>query len=181
MNLIKTDIPDVLVIEPDVFSDERGFFYESYNKLRFEEMTGVKCDFVQDNHSLSSKGVLRGLHYQIGKPQAKLVRVTRGEIFDVAVDLRKSSPRFGEWVGFSLSAANNRQMWIPEGFAHGFLVLSDIAEVQYKASDYYAPECERCIKWDDAELDIGWPCDTNPVVSDKDASGKAFSSADVFE
>ena len=181
MNVIQTDIPDVLIIEPDVFGDSRGFFLESYNQQKFRDATGVSADFVQDNHSKSVRGVLRGLHYQIRQPQAKLVRVCNGEVFDVAVDLRKASPTFGRWTGANLSAENFRQMWIPEGFAHGFLVLSDEAEFLYKTTDYYSPEHERCISWNDSELGIQWPGEINPIVSEKDAAGDAFSGADIFE
>lgn len=180
MNVIPTKIPDVLIIEPTIFGDMRGFFFESFNKKVFEKATGIKADFVQDNHSLSSRGVLRGLHYQIKQPQGKLVRVTRGEVFDVAVDIRKSSPAFGQWVGVELSAENKRQLWIPEGFAHGFMVLSDKAEFLYKTTDYYEPEYERCIRWNDEELAIDWP-DLDVKVSDKDANGELFKQADLFE
>lgn len=181
MKVIATKIPDVLIIKPKVFGDERGFFFESFNKKTFEEMTGVTADFVQDNYSKSSRGVLRGLHYQIKQPQGKLVRVARGEVFDVAVDLRKSSPTFGQWVGEVLSADNKRQLWVPPGFAHGFVVLSDTAEFLYKTTDYYAPEHERCIKWNDAELAIDWYYTDEPVVSEKDGSGKQFKDVDYFE
>lgn len=181
MKVIKTEIPDVLIIEPKVFGDERGFFYESYNKQKFQEATGVKCDFVQDNHSLSSQGVLRGLHYQIKQPQGKLVRVISGTVYDVAVDLRRSSTTFGNWTGVELSAENKRQLWIPEGFAHGFLVISESAEFLYKTTDYYTPEYERCIQWSDEELAIIWPLHGKPTVSDKDSSGDSLINADVFE
>lgn len=181
MKIIQTKIPDVLIIEPKVFGDERGFFFESFNKKAFQQATDVEADFVQDNHSKSSKGVLRGLHYQINNPQGKLVRVSRGEVFDVAVDLRKSSPDFGRWVGVTLSANNKRQLWVPPGFAHGFVVLSDTAEFLYKTTDYYAPEHERCIKWNDAELAIDWKYTGEPVVSEKDARGQALKEAEVFE
>jgi len=180
MQIKQTKIPDVLIIEPKVFGDERGFFFESFNKKLFAEATGVDADFVQDNHSKSSKGVLRGLHYQIKNPQGKLVRVSSGEVFDVAVDLRKSSSTFGRWVGVALSAENKRQLWIPPGFAHGFVVLSDTAEFLYKTTDYYAPEHERCIKWDDAELAIDWCYTAEPVVSEKDALGARFEEAEFF-
>ena len=180
MNIIRTKIPDVFIIEPKVFGDNRGFFYESYNKNKFEEVVDVKADFVQDNHSSSTKGVLRGLHYQIKQPQGKLVRVANGEVFDVAVDIRKSSPTFGWWVGEKLSGDNKRMMWVPEGFAHGFLVLSDSAEFLYKTTDYYAPEHERCIRWNDPDLGIDWHCVGEPLVSDKDAQGVLFKEADVF-
>ena len=181
MNVIATKIPDVLIIEPRVFGDTRGFFYESFNKNSFEKVTGVKTDFVQDNHSQSSRGVLRGLHYQIKQPQGKLVRVVRGEVFDVAVDLRKSSATFGQWVGTNLSAENKRQFWVPEGFAHGFVVLSDEAEFLYKTTNYYAPEYERCIRWNDTDLSIDWQYDDEPLVSEKDANGISFMEADAFE
>ena len=176
MNLIKTDISDVLIIEPKVFGDDRGFFFESFNQRLWEEETGQETHFVQDNHSLSSKGVLRGLHYQTHQPQGKLVRVVTGEVFDVAVDIRKGSATFGKWVGSTLSAENKRQLWIPAGLAHGFLVVSDFAEVLYKTTDYYAPEFERSIQWDDPDLEISWPLDGNVVVSAKDAEGDTFKS-----
>lgn len=180
MNVITTEIPDVLIIEPRVFADKRGFFFESYNEREFVEQTGIDVDFVQDNHSRSVKNVLRGLHYQIEHVQAKLLRVVVGEVFDVAVDLRESSPTFGHWIGCRLSAGNKRQLWIPGGFAHGFLVLSDAAEVLYKATDYYAPEHERCIRWDDPDIGIDWPIDATPIVSEKDEAGGRFRTADVF-
>ncbi|TCV84251.1 dTDP-4-dehydrorhamnose 3,5-epimerase [Sulfurirhabdus autotrophica] len=179
MNVIKTAIPDVLILEPKVFGDERGFFYESYNK-RIMEAAGIVGDFVQDNHSRSAKGVLRGLHYQIKQPQGKLVRVTFGEVFDVAVDIRKNSPSFGKWVGISLSSENKRMAWIPPGFAHGFLVMSDYAEFLYKTTDYWAPEHERCIAWDDSDLAINWPLQSDPQLSGKDKQGWLFKNADVF-
>ena len=157
MNIIKAEIPEVLIIEPRVFEDSRGFFYESYNKKSFSEKTGIREEFVQDNHSKSAENVLRGLHYQIQQPQGKLVRVITGEVFDVAVDIRRRSPTFGKWVGFTLSAGNKRMTWIPKGFAHGFLVLSAHAELLYKTTDYYAPEYEQCIIWDDPALAIKWP------------------------
>jgi dTDP-4-dehydrorhamnose 3,5-epimerase len=177
MNIIPTDIPEVLIIEPKVFGDERGFFFESYNERQWEEKTGLRTRFVQDNHSRSAKGVLRGLHYQIGQPQGKLVRCVVGEVFDVAVDLRRSSPTFGKWSGALLSAENKRQMWVPEGFAHGFLVLSDAAEFLYKTTDYYAPENERGIVWNDPELGIDWPIEGEPVLSKKDAEAAPFKDA----
>lgn len=180
MNIIATDIPDVLIVEPKVFGDDRGFFYESFNQLQWQTATGLNQAFVQDNHSRSVKGVLRGLHYQIEQPQGKLVRCAVGEVFDVAVDLRKSSPTFGKWVGVVLSAANKRQLWVPEGFAHGFLVLSDVAEFLYKTTDYYAPEHERCISWNDPDIDIEWPLDEDPKLSGKDAQGSSFKAAEVF-
>lgn len=181
MRVIPTKIPDVLIIEPEVFGDERGFFFESFNKQKFKVLTGIDKEFVQDNHSLSSCGVLRGLHYQIKQPQGKLVRVTNGSVYDVVVDLRKSSPTFGCWEGVSLSADNKRQLWIPEGFAHGFVVLSETAEFLYKATDYYAPEHERCIRWNDDELAIDWQCSNEPLVSEKDTNGESFKQADLFE
>ena len=180
MNIIKTGIPDVLLIEPIVFSDARGFFFESYNQKVWRERTGLKTTFVQDNHSRSEKNVLRGLHYQISHPQGKLVHVAQGAVFDVAVDLRKSSPSFGRWVGVELSADNHRQLWIPEGFAHGFLVLSDTAEFLYKTTDYWAPEYERTIIWNDPDLAISWPFKEQPVLSAKDAQGTAFGEAELF-
>lgn len=181
MNIIPTKIADVLIIEPKVFGDERGFFFESFNKKQFQELTGINREFVQDNHSKSTKGVLRGLHYQIKQPQGKLVRVVSGEVFDVAVDLRKSSATFGQWTGVNLSSDNKRQLWVPEGFAHGFIVLSESAEFLYKTTDYYAPEHERCIRWNDAELGIDWQYPDEPLVSAKDAKGTAFKEAEVFE
>ena len=167
-------IPEVVLIEPNVFGDERGFFFESFNQARFEAAIGRSVQFVQDNHSRSAKNVLRGLHYQIQQPQGKLVRVVQGEVFDVAVDLRKSSPTFGKWVGEILSAENKRQLWVPEGFAHGFVVLSESAEFLYKTTDYYAPQYERCIFWNDATLGIAWPQGIQPVLSAK--MRKAFLS-----
>ena len=181
MNVIKTAIPDVLIIEPKVFGDARGFFYESFNGRAFDEAVGRHVEFVQDNHSRSSKGVLRGLHYQIQQPQGKLVRVARGAVFDVAVDVRKSSPTFGKWVGVELSEDNHRQLWVPPGFAHGFLVLSEAADFLYKTTDYYAPEFERCIRWDDPELAITWPLSDVPQLSAKDAAGQRLQTAEVFE
>jgi dTDP-4-dehydrorhamnose 3,5-epimerase len=181
MKVIPTEIPDVLLIEPKVFGDERGFFMESFNKAGWEKATGLNTTFVQDNHSRSSKGVLRGLHYQIKQPQGKLVRVIQGEIYDVVVDMRRSSPTFGKWVGIVLSAENKRQLWVPEGFAHGFLVLSEFAEVLYKATDYYAPEHERCIRWDDPQLKINWPLQVQPVLSAKDASALILEDAESYK
>ena len=181
MEVIPTKIPDILLIEPTVFGDDRGFFYESFNKKRFEKATGIAADFVQDNHSKSTKGVLRGLHYQIKQAQGKLVRVISGEVLDVAVDIRRSSSTFGQWVGTILSGDNKRQFWIPEGFAHGFVVLSESAEFLYKTTDYYAPEFERCIRWDDADLSIDWKVSGEPLVSDKDAKGVSFKKAELFE
>jgi len=181
MKVIPTPIPDVLVMEPRVFGDARGFFLESYNRRAFAEATGLDPDFVQDNHSRSVRGVLRGLHYQIRQPQGKLVRVVAGQVFDVAVDLRKNSPTFGQWVGEYLSAENKRMMWIPEGFAHGFIALSEHAEFLYKTTDYYAPEYERCIRWDDPTIRIDWPFDGPPQLSGKDMQGMALGDAEVFE
>ncbi len=181
MKILPTKIPDVLIIEPQVFGDDRGFFFESFNKKEFELASGIDVDFVQDNHSKSSKGVLRGLHYQIKQPQGKLVRVVSGEVLDVAVDLRRSSDTFGQWVGVILSAENKRQLWVPEGFAHGFVVLSEIAGFLYKTTDYYAPEYERCIRWDDENLAIDWQYTKTPLVSAKDALGTVFEQAELFE
>lgn len=178
MNVIKTEIPDVLIFEPKVFGDERGFFFESFNQRIFEEAVGRKVEFVQDNHSKSSKGVLRGLHYQLEPyAQGKLVRCVVGEVFDVAVDIRKSSPTFGKWVGVNLSAENKRQLWIPEGFAHGFLVLSDLAEVLYKTNQYYAPSHEKNIIWNDLLLNIKWPSTALITLSDKDANGESVQTS----
>jgi dTDP-4-dehydrorhamnose 3,5-epimerase len=180
MEAAKTSLQDLLILEPKVFGDSRGFFFESFNANRFRELTGVTAQFVQDNHSRSAHGVLRGLHYQIMQPQGKLVRVTCGEVFDVTVDLRRASPTFGRWAGISLSADNKRQLWIPAGFAHGFVVLSETAEFLYKTTDYWAPHYERCIRWNDPTLAISWPLDGDPLVSSKDAQGVAFTQADVF-
>lgn len=180
MKVTPLAIPEVVLMEPKVFGDERGFFFESFNQAQFEEGVGKPVRFVQDNHSRSVRNVLRGLHYQIQQPQGKLVRVVRGEVFDVAVDLRKDSKTFGQWVGVTLSAANNCQLWVPEGFAHGFVVLSDAAEFLYKTTDYYAPAYERCIIWNDPTLNIHWPEDIQPVLSAKDAQGKSFTEAEVF-
>ena len=180
MKTIPTDIPDVLIIEPTVFGDSRGFFFESYNEKVFHESIGEKIDFVQDNHSRSKRNVLRGLHYQIQQSQGKLVRVIAGEVFDVAVDIRRSSPTFGKWVGASLSAENKKQMWVPTGFAHGFLVLSDVVEFLYKTTDYWAPEYERCIQWNDPDLNVQWPITGKPLVSEKDEQGVLFKDAEVF-
>ena len=175
-------IPDVVLLQPKVFGDERGFFYESFNQQAFDEAIGKHVDFVQDNHSRSSKGVLRGLHYQIQQPQGKLVRVVSGAVFDVAVDIRKSSPTFGKWVGVELSEENHKQMWVPAGFAHGFLVLSETADFLYKTTDYYAPAFERTIRWDDARVAIEWPSvGGSPSLSGKDSVGSLFGSADYFE
>lgn len=180
MQIQTTAIPDVLILEPTVFGDDRGFFYESFNQKRFAELTGITRSFVQDNHSKSAKGVLRGLHYQIQQPQGKLVRVTAGAVFDVTVDLRKNSPTFGRWAGVVLSAANKRQLWIPEGFAHGFLVTSDNAEFLYKTTDYWAPEFERSILWNDPAIGIDWPLDSEPLLSGKDKAATLLANADVF-
>ncbi|APC16514.1 dTDP-4-dehydrorhamnose 3,5-epimerase [Pseudomonas frederiksbergensis] len=181
MKVTPTDLTGVLIIEPKVFGDERGFFYESFNARAFEETTGLKREFVQDNHSRSLKGVLRGLHYQLEHSQGKLVRVTAGEVLDVAVDIRRSSPNFGRWASVRLSAQNNRQLWIPEGFAHGFLVLSDYAEFLYKTTDYYVPSAERCISWNDPTLAIDWQLDGEvPQLSAKDQVGKSLQEADLF-
>lgn len=182
MNVIKTVIPDVFIFEPKVFGDERGFFFESFNQKLFEEAVGYPVTFVQDNHSKSSKGVLRGLHYQLPPhAQGKLVRCVAGEVFDVAVDIRKSSPTFGQWVGVHLSGENKRQLWIPEGFAHGFLTLSDSAEFLYKTTNYYAPSHDRCIVWNDITIDIDWTSEKLPQLSLKDQSGIAFKNAEIFD
>ncbi len=180
MHIIQTAIPDVLILEPKVFGDERGFFFESFNARAFSEATGLNPNFVQDNHSRSQRGVLRGLHYQVQQAQGKLVRVTAGEVYDVAVDLRRQSPTFGQWVGTHLSADNKRQMWVPEGFAHGFVVLSEFAEFLYKTTDYYAPAHERCIRWDDPKLAIDWQLQGEPRLSAKDQQGAFFDDAELF-
>ena len=180
MKVINTAIPDVKIIEPTVFGDDRGFFFESFNQAQFEKAIGRTVNFVQDNHSRSSKNVLRGLHYQIQQAQGKLVRVVQGEVFDVAVDLRKNSSTFGKWVGEILSADNKRQLWVPEGFAHGFVVLSDSAEFLYKTTDYYAPEFERSIIWNDPTINICWPEGIQPKLSSKDINGELFKEAEVF-
>lgn len=180
MKIINTEIPDVLLIEPQVFGDDRGFFYESYNEKVLLEKAEISAHFVQDNHSRSAKNVLRGLHYQIQQPQGKLVRVVIGAVFDVAVDLRKSSKTFGQWVGIQLSAESKQQLWVPAGFAHGFVVLSEYAEFLYKTTEYYAPEHERCILWNDPDLAIAWPITAEPVLSAKDRVGKLLRSAEVF-
>lgn len=179
MKVIATDLPEVLLLEPKVFGDERGFFMESYNKRVLAEF-GIAHDFVQDNHSRSAKGVLRGLHYQLQQAQGKLVRVVAGRVFDVAVDLRRSSPSFGRWAGFELSAENKRIAWIPPGFGHGFLVLSESADFLYKATDYYAPEHERCVLWNDPVIGIQWPLDGEPLLSAKDREGKPLRDAEVY-
>ncbi|MGZ5028595.1 MAG: dTDP-4-dehydrorhamnose 3,5-epimerase [Methylobacter sp.] len=180
MKAIATAIPDVVIIEPKVFGDERGFFFESFNRRQFAELTGRDVDFVQDNHSRSAKNVLRGLHYQIKQPQGKLVRVVQGAVFDVAVDIRKSSPTFGRHVGVELSAENKRMFWVPEGFAHGFVVLSDSAEFLYKTTDYWAPEFERSIAWNDPAIGIQWPLQDSPMLSAKDQQGKLLAEAEHF-
>ncbi len=182
MKATRLAIPDVVLLEPKVFGDSRGFFFESFNQKAFDEATGTNHQFVQDNHSRSVKGVLRGLHYQIQQPQGKLVRVVRGAVFDVAVDIRKSSPTFGQWVGVELSADNHRQLWVPPGLAHGFLVLSDTADFLYKTTDYYAPEHERCIAWNDPALAIVWPdMGMAPCLSGKDQRGLGLAEAPVFD
>ncbi|MFN3357498.1 MAG: dTDP-4-dehydrorhamnose 3,5-epimerase [Pseudomonas sp.] len=180
MNVVETRLPGVLILEPQVFGDERGFFYESFNARAFENATGLKRDFVQDNHSRSQKGVLRGLHYQLEHTQGKLVRVIAGEVMDVAVDIRRSSPNFGQWVSVRLSQQNKRQLWVPEGFAHGFVVLSDVAECLYKTTDYYQPSAERSIVWNDPTLAIDWELTEAPQLSAKDQVGKRLMDADVF-
>jgi dTDP-4-dehydrorhamnose 3,5-epimerase len=181
MKINSTAIPDVLLVEPTVFGDDRGFFFESFNSRAFREASGLSGEFVQDNHSKSARAVLRGLHYQIRQPQGKLVRVVAGAVFDVAVDIRRGSKTFGRWVGQVLSAENKHQLWIPQGFAHGFLVMSDSAEFLYKTTDFWAPEHERCIAWNDPDLAIAWPVDGAPLLSKKDAAGTPFASAEVFE
>lgn len=181
MQATRLAIPDVILFTPKVFGDDRGFFYESFNQQVFEELTGLKPNFVQDNHSKSQKGVLRGLHYQLPpKAQGKLVRVVQGEVFDVAVDIRKNSSTFGQWVGVTLSADNKQQLWIPEGFAHGFVTLSNMAEFLYKTTDYYAPEFERCIAWNDSQIGIDWTYREMPVLSSKDQAGCSLGEAEVF-
>ncbi|MBV8059948.1 MAG: dTDP-4-dehydrorhamnose 3,5-epimerase [Alphaproteobacteria bacterium] len=180
MNVIKTKIADVYILEPKVFSDPRGFFLESYNARTLRDDIGIMQDFVQDNHSRSVKGVLRGMHYQIRRPQGKLVRVTRGAVFDVSVDMRKSSPTFGQWVGVELNEDNHRQLWIPPGCAHGFLVLSDVVDFLYKATDFYAPEHERSLLWNDPTVGIEWPSIDNLILSDKDRNGKLLAEAEVY-
>lgn len=181
MQATATSIPDLLIIEPKVFGDARGFFFESFNQRAFAEATGVQATFVQDNHSRSAKGVLRGLHYQLQQPQGKLVRVVRGAVFDVAVDIRRGSPTFGRWVGVELNEDNHRQFWIPAGFAHGFMVLSDSADFLYKTTDYYAPQHERCIAWNDPDIGIQWPSELFPLLSTKDRGGRALKESEIFE
>jgi dTDP-4-dehydrorhamnose 3,5-epimerase len=180
MQATRLAIPDVVLFEPKVFGDERGFFFESFNHKGFEAAIGRPVQFVQDNHSRSVKGVLRGLHYQVRQPQGKLVRVVQGEVFDVAVDIRKGSPTFGQWVGEYLSADNKRQLWVPEGFAHGFVVMSETAEFLYKTTDYYAPEYERCIFWSDPDIAIAWPICLAPILSQKDANGASLKNSEVY-
>ena len=181
MKATPTKIQDVIIIEPKVFGDARGFFFESFNSKTFDDAVGYHVEFVQDNHSCSVQGVMRGLHYQIEQPQGKLVRVVHGAVFDVAVDIRRSSATFGQWVGMELSEENHRMLWIPPGFAHGFIVLSETADFLYKSTDYYAPVHERCISWDDATLSINWPSHLRPTLSVKDQSGQSFEEAEVFE
>lgn len=180
LTVIPTALPEVLILEPKVFGDERGFFYESFNAKDFEEATGLLRTFVQDNHSSSLRNVLRGLHYQVGRRQGKLVRVTAGEVFDVAVDVRRHSPNFGRWAGVVLSAENKRQLWIPEGFAHGFVVTSERADFLYKTTDYWRPECERAIAWNDPQLGIVWPVQGKVIVSEKDSAAPLLADAEVF-
>lgn len=181
MKITPLAISDIMLLEPTVFGDERGFFFESFNQRQFEIVIGKAIQFVQDNHSRSAKNVLRGLHYQIQQPQGKLVRVIQGEVFDVAVDIRQSSPTFGQWVGEILSAENKKQLWIPEGFAHGFITLSETAEFLYKTTDYWAPQFERCIRWDDTDIAITWPIKATPLVSIKDSIGLNLSHAETFK
>ena len=180
-NVVNTALPEVLILEPKVFGDDRGFFFESFNQRDFQQVTGLDVQFVQDNHSKSGKGVLRGLHYQIQHPQGKLVRATQGAVFDVVVDMRRSSPNFGQWTGVELSAENKRQLWVPAGFAHGFVVISDTAEFLYKTTDYWYPEYERSLLWCDATVGVQWPLDGEPKLAAKDAAGKVFAEADTFE
>ncbi len=180
MNVIKTELPGLLLIEPVVHGDDRGFFFECFNERTFQAAAGIRPRFVQDNHSRSARNVLRGLHYQIRQSQGKLVRVTQGEVFDVSVDLRRSSPTFGQWVGVNLSAENKRMAWIPEGYAHGFLVMSDVADFQYKTTDFYAPQHERCIIWNDPDIGIEWPLTGEPVLAAKDKAGNKLATAEVF-
>lgn len=180
MRVTPTILPEVLIIEPKVFGDARGFFFESFNERAFHQATGLAANFVQDNHSRSAQWVLRGLHFQLKQPQGKLVRVVRGSVFDVAVDLRRSSPTFGRWVGVELSESNHRQLWIPPGFGHGFLVTSESADFLYKTTDYYAPEHERCIAWNDPAIGIEWPLAAPPVLSGKDQQGQSLAHAEVY-
>ena len=180
MQVTRLEIPEVILIEPKIFGDDRGLFFESFNQAQFKEAVGYQVSFVQDNHSKSTKNVLRGLHYQIKNSQGKLVRVTSGEVFDVAVDIRKSSPTFGQWVGVILSAKNKKQLWVPEGFAHGFVTLSDSAEFLYKTTDYYSPQHERTILWNDAQINIAWPFEGAPSLSAKDEQGSLLVDAEVF-
>jgi dTDP-4-dehydrorhamnose 3,5-epimerase len=180
MQIHPTAIPEIMIIEPKVFGDDRGFFFESFNERKFRELTGTSAYFVQDNHSRSAKNVLRGLHYQIQQPQGKLVRVITGEVYDVAVDIRKNSPTFGKWVGVYLSSENKRQLWIPAGFAHGFVVTSDYAEFLYKTTDYWAPEHERSIAWNDPEIAIEWPCSSAPLLSAKDRNAVLLRDAEIY-
>lgn len=179
MKVTPSAIPDVLIIEPKVFGDERGFFFESFNQKAFNDATGLDVNFVQDNHSRSAKGVLRGLHYQVQQPQGKLVRVVRGAVFDVAVDIRKGSPTFGQWVGVELSEDNHKQLWVPPGLAHGFLVVSESADFLYKTTDYYAPQHERCIVWNDPGIGIEWPTEVQPLLSVKDQGGKRLGDPET--
>lgn len=182
MNVIETDIPEILIFEPKVFGDERGFFFESFNQQVFDAAVGHHVNFVQDNHSKSTKGVLRGLHYQLNPcAQGKLVRCVLGEVYDVAVDIRSGSPTFGKWVGVNLSAENKRQLWIPEGFAHGFVVISDIAEFVYKTTNYYSQKHERSIRWNDPDLNIAWPLQSNPILSIKDEQANFLADAEIFK
>lgn len=180
MRKVVTSLPDILLFEPDVFPDRRGHFFETYNRRKFRELTGLAVDFVQDNHSYSRRNVIRGIHYQIQQPQGKLVRVVAGEVFDIAVDLRKSSASFGKWVGFNLSAESKRMAWIPPGFGHAFLVLSEHAEFLYKTTDYWAPQYERTIRWNDTSLAIRWPLTGEPVLNDKDRNASSLAEAEVF-
>ncbi len=181
MNVIEAGIPGVLVFEPVVHGDDRGFFFESYREDAFQHATGTSRPFVQDNHSRSARHVLRGLHYQVRQPQGKLIRVVVGEVFDAVVDLRRGSPTFGRWMGITLSAENKRQLWVPEGFAHGFLVTSDVAETVYKTTDYYAPQHERSLLWNDPDLGIAWPLTGPPLLTAKDRAGKRLAECDVFD
>src|SRR3954454_10104616 len=181
MKVVPTELPGVLLLEPRVFSDNRGFFYESYNRQVFQDCTGYAGDFVQDNHSHSTRGVLRGIHYQIKQPQGKLIRVVAGEVFDVAVDLRRSSPTFGKWAGFHLTAANNRMAWIPVGFAHAYLALSERVDVVHKTTDYYAPQDERILAWNDPAFGIQWPLEGKPILNAKDEGGVLLKQAEVFD